>query len=272
MTLQALHSAPPDPAGTLAILLHGWEGSAEAYYMLSLGQKLFDAGVDVVRLNLRDHGETHHLNAEIFHSCRLPEVCGAVADIQSRFPGRDTWLIGFSLGGNFMLRVAASEDPRIGPLRGVIAVSPVLDPATTLAALEQEWSVYHRYFVRKWTRSLRRKQKLWPDQLDFSDMLHLADLRRMTASLVARHTEYPTMEDYLEGYAITGDRLATLAAPATILASDDDPIIPAADLARLAPHPLLKVIRHARGGHMGFMQSPFAPSWLNGFIAGQLGV
>ncbi|MGC4029028.1 MAG: alpha/beta fold hydrolase [Steroidobacteraceae bacterium] len=270
--LQAFHAAPAQPRGLAAVLLHGWEGSAEAHYVLSLGQSLFEAGVEVVRLNLRDHGETHHLNRDIFHSCRLPEVCGAVAAIQSRLPGRALWLIGFSLGGNFMLRVAASGDARLGPLAGVVAVSPVLDPATTLDALERGWPLYHRYFVRKWTRSLRRKQQLWPQHLDFSGLLGFADLRRMTAALVVRHTDFPTMEDYLEGYAITGERLATLAAPAVILAAEDDPIIPAADLARLAVHPGLRIVRYPYGGHMGFMTAPGAPPWLNDFVRAQLSV
>lgn len=268
--LQAFHSAPPRPGNAAAVLLHGWEGSADAHYVLSLGQTLYEAGVDVVRLNLRDHGQTHHLNRDIFHSCRLPEVCGAVAAIQARLPDRALSLVGFSLGGNFMLRVAASGDARLGPLRGVVAISPVLDPAATLDALERGWSVYHRYFVRKWTRSLRRKQQLWPQELDFSDLLHFGDLRRMTAALVARHTSFASMEDYLEGYAITGERLATLAAPAVILAADDDPIIPAADFSRLAAHPLLRVVRVAHGGHMGFLHSPLAPSWLDAFVLAQL--
>ena len=64
------------------VLLHGWEGSAESLYVLSLAQLLYQQGFEIVRLNLRDHGETHHLNRELFHSCRLPEVVGAVRTLQ----------------------------------------------------------------------------------------------------------------------------------------------------------------------------------------------
>ncbi len=60
--------------------------------MLSLAQSLFNAGFDIVRLNLRDHGETHHLNRDIFHSCLLPEVVGAVKRLQDMFRrGRCRW-------------------------------------------------------------------------------------------------------------------------------------------------------------------------------------
>jgi predicted alpha/beta-fold hydrolase len=91
----------------MAVLLHGWEGSTESGYVMSLGALLFSRGFDVLRLNLRDHGSTHHLNRGIFHSCRLPEVVGAARAIAARFPEAPLFLAGFSLGGNFMLRVAA---------------------------------------------------------------------------------------------------------------------------------------------------------------------
>ena len=108
--LQAFHAAAAGGEGRVAVLLHGWEGSADSTYVLALAQQLYDRGFDVVRLNLRDHGATHHLNRELFHSCRLPEVVGAIRRIQLMFPGKPLHLAGFSLGGNFMLRAAAQAE------------------------------------------------------------------------------------------------------------------------------------------------------------------
>ncbi|MDR2214308.1 MAG: alpha/beta fold hydrolase [Nevskiaceae bacterium] len=270
--LQAFHACPPQPNGQLAVLLHGWEGSADARYVLTLAQLLFERGVEVIRLNLRDHGDTHHLNEDIFHSCRLPEVIDAVAAVSQRRPQHRRWLIGFSLGGNFMLRVAASGDARVAGLAGVIAVSPVLDPDHTLTAMEHGMPVYQKYFVRKWISSLRRKQAAWRGRHDFSHMLHWRDLRRMTAALVARHTDFPSMEAYLRGYAIVGERLATLTAPATILTAEDDPIIPVADLVRLARSDNLSIVTTPQGGHMGFIESPWKRSWVNGWILEKMGL
>ena len=111
-----LQSFYADPAragiarvGRTAVLVHGWEGNAESLYILSLGQQLFERGFDVLRLNLRDHGDTHHLNRELFHSCRLPEVVGAVRCPAGAVAGKPLRLVGFSLGGNFMLRVGGAE-------------------------------------------------------------------------------------------------------------------------------------------------------------------
>jgi predicted alpha/beta-fold hydrolase len=270
--LQAWHAAPPKRSGRVAILLHGWEGSAESYYILALANRLFEAGVDVVRLNLRDHGDTHHLNEGIFHSCRLAEVCGAVGAVAQRFAGTAPWIIGFSLGGNFALRVGASDDPRVGPLAGIIAVSPVLHPDSAMRAMEQGMPLYQRYFVRKWSRSLQRKQQLWRPELVREEIYGYGDLRRMTEVLVSDHTDFPGIQHYLDGYAITGNRLQTLKAPATLLTALDDPIIPAADLDRLARPPNLRIVTTQKGGHMGFVTSPFAPSWVNDFVCETMGL
>jgi uncharacterized protein len=139
----------------------------------------------------------------------------------------------------------------------------VLDPAATLLTLEQGLPIYHSYFVRKWSRSLARKQLAWPDHYDFEELLRIRNLREMTRQLVLSHTEYPTMDDYLAGYAITGDRLTTLAAPATVLTSLDDPIINAADLARLARAPHLNIVTTAHGGHCGFIESLGDGNWID---------
>ena len=249
----------------VAVLLHGWEGSAEATYVLSLGCLLLAHGFDVVRLNLRDHGATHHLNREIFHSCRLPEVVGAMRALAERFTGARLYLAGFSLGGNFMLRVAADASAP-GAIAGVVAVSPVLDPEVTLAALERGPGIYQRSFLTRWSRSLRIKETAWPGVHDFAPTLRLKALRSMTADLVARYTEFPSLADYLSGYAVTGDRLAGLRVPASVLLADDDPIVPAADLKRLAPSPQLTVVRSRYGGHCGFADNVAQPSIADRFV------
>src|SRR5438105_2821080 len=133
--LQCFVSGPAEGPGRPVVLLHGWEGSADSLYLLSLAQLLFEQRFEVVRLNLRDHGDTHHLNRELFHSCRLPEVVGAVRALQQHFAGRPLQLVGFSLGGNFMLRVAAQAREAALDLERVIAVSPVLDPARAPGAI-----------------------------------------------------------------------------------------------------------------------------------------
>jgi predicted alpha/beta-fold hydrolase len=266
VTLQAFHSSPErrgrEPGKRMAVMLHGWEGSVESSYVMALGATLFEQGFEIVRLNLRDHGTTHHLNRDLFHSCRLPEVVGAVQALARRFNGLPMVLAGFSLGGNFMLRVAAHSEARHLPIERVVAVCPVLDPAVTMRTLENGFPGYHSYFVRKWGRSLARKQVAWPDHYDFGDLLQVRSLREMTRQLVLSHTEYRSVEEYLAGYAITGDRLTSLAAPANMIVALDDPIIEANDLSRLARTPRLEITTTAYGGHCGFIEDLGDSSWV----------
>jgi predicted alpha/beta-fold hydrolase len=268
--LQCFHSSPPHGTGRVAVLVHGWEGSAESLYVLSLGQQLFDRGFEVVRLNLRDHGDTHHLNRELFHSCRLPEVVGAMTNVQQLFRGKPLHLVGFSLGGNFMLRVAAEAGDAGLDVAKVIAVSPVLDPGATLIALEQGMPGYQLYFIRKWMRSLLKKQAVWPADYDFREIGRLANLRRMTAELIGRFTEFPSLDEYLNGYSITEGRLARLDVPATIITSLDDPIIPAHSLERLARPSCLQLTVTRFGGHCGFLERLSGPSWVERRIVAEL--
>ena len=249
----------------LALLLHGWEGNAASSHVLSLAALLWQHGFGVVRLNLRDHGATHHLNRELFHCCRLSDVTGAVRALSQQLPHERLYLAGFSLGGNFMLRVAASSEAP-ATLATAVAISPVLDPAATLAALERGVPLYRHYFVRRWSRSLRRKQRAWPEAHDFETLLRTADLRAMTAALVERYTDFPNLEAYLRGYAITDERLETLRVPCALLLAEDDPLVPAADLARLGGDAGLRIVRTRRGGHCSFIERLDAPSFADRFV------
>ncbi len=255
--------------GEPVVLLHGWEGSADSLYVLSLGQQLFERGFDVLRLNLRDHGETHGLNRGLFHSCRLPEVLGALRALQ-RLTGQPLRLVGFSLGGNFLLRAGAEARTAGLDLGRIIAVSPVLDPHETLSALEKGFRGYSVYFARKWWRSLRKKQAAWPQDYDFRDLHGTRDLRRLTSELIGRYTRFASLDEYLDGYSLTGHRLEGLEVPSTLLTALDDPIIPPGGLARLARPSCLDIVVTRRGGHCGFLEQLNGPTWAERLVVEEL--
>lgn len=258
------HSAQPtggEPAKGLMVLLHGWEGSADSLYVLSLASHLYAGGYDIFRLNFRDHGASHHLNQDIFHSCRLDEVLGAMRSIQRLFPGQPTGVAGFSLGANFALRIAAQAPAAGIELRRAIAICPVLKPHSTMDVLENGWSVYQQYFIAKWKRSLRLKQQLFPQAYDFSSILAQRSIKTMTEILVERYSDFGSLDAYLNGYAIVGDALAALQIPSHVIFALDDPIIPARDLQDLARTPYLQITAVPRGGHCGFMDRFTGESW-----------
>ncbi|MGI9264053.1 MAG: YheT family hydrolase [Gammaproteobacteria bacterium] len=247
----------------LAVLIHGWEGSTESLYVLSAGSRLQRMGYDVFRLNLRDHGQSHHLNKELFHSNRIKEVVGAIRRIQEIYKPEHYFLGGFSLGGNFSLRVAIRAPDAGINLRKVVAVCPVLEPASTMEALELGWFGFRQYFVRKWKRSLLAKEACFPARYDFSGLDELKTLTQITEAFVEEHAGYPDMHTYLKDYAITDHVMADLQVPSHIIFAADDPVIPVRDLRRLARSPALDITLTAHGGHCGFVEDLTLNNWVD---------
>ncbi|MBS0515636.1 MAG: alpha/beta fold hydrolase [Proteobacteria bacterium] len=269
--LQGFHTRQtvrPQPRA-LVVLLHGWEGSVQSTYVLNTGARLLAEGCDVFRLNFRDHGDTHHLNRDIFHSCRIEEVVGALAAIAATLSQRPLVLGGYSLGGNFALRAALRARQAGVELAWVFAVCPPISPSVAMRAIESS-PVYSYYFLRKWRSSLKRKQALFPQVQLFAASELRGNLRELTQSLVSRHTDFGTVENYFNGYSIAGDTLSALAVPATILTAADDPIIPVADFHALKLSASTERVIVPHGGHCGFIRDASLSSWAEDFLAERL--
>ena len=270
--LQGLHSIVPGQAPRgLALLLHGWEGSVESSYMRLTAARLLRAGFEVFRLNFRDHGDTHHLNEAMFHSNRIDEVVHAAVDVARRFPARPMFVAGYSLGGNFALRLGLRAPAAGLELAHIAAVCPVLDPARTMDTLEHGAALYSWYFARRWRDSLRRKRALFPHAHGFDDNILTLDMRELTRWLVERYTDFGSLEHYFDGYALAGARLATLAVPASILTSADDPVIPVDDFRALRLPATAAVHIADFGGHCAFLENArfdgFAERWVAARLA-----
>lgn len=245
----------------LVILIHGWEGGSSSSYMLSAAARLFDAGFTVFRLNLRDHGDSHGLNRELFNSTRLSEVIGALkAIIRSQKP-QPVFVAGFSLGGNFALRLGL-KGPEAGvKLNAIAAVCPLINPATATTRLEDKLPLYHDYFVKKWKRSLQKKLALFPDLDNAGILMRCRSLRAMHDHFVPRHTDYPTTTAYFAAYTLSASMLERLPIPCHIIAADDDPITTTSDLDTIGHPPSLSFCRTRYGGHCGFLKDYALRSW-----------
>jgi predicted alpha/beta-fold hydrolase len=257
--LQAFWSRQTErPAGAqakVAVLLHGWEGSANSNYVLANAARLWAQGFDVLRFNFRDHGDTHHLNPGLFHSCRLEEVLLGLKDWQQRSDVADWHLCGYSLGGNFALRVALNAEGSGLKIRHVVAVCPVINPANAMRAMEEAGWFYQRYFERKWSRSLRRKKQLFPELYGTDNMDRIRGLNARTDHTARRYSGYENAAHYYDGYSVGDGRLGGLQVPVTILTAMDDPVIPISDFDGLAGLPNLDLKIAAHGGHCGFLKN-----------------
>ncbi len=266
--LQVAISATDTCRGPVAILLHGWEGSINSAYVVTTARFLVANGWHVVRINFRDHGETHHLNPGLFYASRLDEVYYAIVKCCQKWPAQPVILCGFSLGGNFALRAAlrlSCEQPPGTKLIHVLAVSPLIDPEKTTRAVDQTGFV-RSYFLRKWRNSLMKKQKAYPELYDFSDVLKMTRIETITSVLLKRYSPFKDIKDYFETYTLTGSRLAPINLPTTILTARDDPIIPVKDIQDLATGPSLRKIILSYGGHNGFIQGFIKGAWYFNYL------
>lgn len=265
-TLQGFYSPQPKNNKQTAILIHGWEGSAMSTYLQRMAHQLYAAGIGVYRLNLRDHGDSHHLNEALFHSCRLDEVVASLKQLQARFMGQDLYLIGFSLGGNFAVRAAADRDLSF---TGVYAVSPPVNPENSMHAIEAS-KLYGPYFLRKWKRSLAIKQNHFPHLFEGHPWQQLNSLKELTETLVLKHTEYKTIEAYFYGYSLTPEVIKNINSPTQIITAWDDPVIPFADFSTIDRLSNIKLVTTPTGGHCGFIKNWRLHSWVEDYIINEI--
>ena len=265
--LLGYHSIQDDgQAKGLAILLHGWEGSADSTYLLRCGRSLYVNGYDVFRLNFRDHGDSHHLNEGIFYAVLLEEIYQSVLQVADLSGRRPVFLIGFSLGGNFVLRILKKcASVPIKNLCHAVSISPVLNPQKSTTKIDQI-AFIRKYFLTKWRRSLTKKQALFPDLYDFGNVMGVKTVQALTDALLERYSDFSTAQDYFDAYALMGSAIADINTPTTIVTAQDDPIIPIEDFYDLKLNTHIRLVIHPHGGHNGFITGFKLQSWYENMI------
>ena len=241
----------PAPGKPLVIIIPGWLGSSRSTYVMSSASVLHRAGFATARINLRDHGETAHLNEGLFNSALIEEVVSLVRRLRSDYGQHGAGLLGYSLGGNFALRIA-----RVVPDLPTLAVCPAIEPAATMVQIDRN-PIYQRYFVRKWRKAWRQKQAAFPSRYDFTQAFSLNTVSALTDYFVRYHSAFESTDEYFAAYDLSEDALSGV--NAHILAAHDDPIIPAAHYANLPGSLSLNLT--ARGGHGAYLSSWRLQSW-----------
>ena len=245
----------------VVILLHGWEGSSNSAYQVTTAKYLLDHSFDVLRLNLRDHGDSHHLNRDFFNSTMTQEVADVIESFLQMHRYEQVFMAGFSLGGNFTLRIAADHGRALG-LDAVVAISPPVDPVNAMLTINKTLFIYRRYFLRRWTRSLRKKLHYFPEHGSIDELSAARTLDQINATFIPKFTPFPNPTAYFTAYGITGDRLAALDLPAYLIAAADDPVVPSEDITKINAPQQLTIDVQSHGGHCGFIQNLSAESWI----------
>ena len=258
-TLQGEYCAQAGQARGLVTLIHGWLGDAQSTYLRSATATLFAQGYSVFRLHLRDHGSSASLNREPFLAIRVREVASALRQIWQRFPHASHHLVGYSLGGNIALRTAAGLGEDKAGLQQVIAICPPIDPALASEAISRN-AIFNPYFSKAWKRAFQEKIDLFPEYERHRDLLSGENVLALHEAYVPVFSDFPDASSYFRAYTLNGQ---TLAIPATVIASEDDPCIPVQSLPLIEGLDGVRIERTRHGGHCGFLTRYRSGSWLD---------
>lgn len=241
------------------LALHGLEGSSTAHYMLGIADKALRAGFNAVLLNQRNCGGTEHLGPGLYHSGLIEDAAFLIRTLAATDGIQRVIAAGYSLGGNLALRLAGTHTHADLPsLKGVCAVSPVLDLEACVRALERRSNFLYQWnFVRNLKNRMRRKHAHFPGRFDLSRLGAIRTVRQFDAAYTAPFFGFASAEDYYHRAAALRviDRIEI---PALIITAEDDPFVPHQSFADRAirdnPNVTLVVTRH--GGHCGFLAEP----------------
>ncbi len=247
---------PARDRAPVLLLLHGLEGSSLAHYMRGIAEKAWVAGFSVVRLNQRNCGGTEHLSRGLYHSGLTHDPLFLLRHLieHERVPA--VVVAGYSLGGNLTLKLAGELADAAPPqLKAVCAVSPTMDLALCVDALERRPNLLYQYnFMRNLRARLRRKARLFPDLYDPRRLDAVWTVRKFDDAYTAPMNGFGTAARYYHEASSLRvvDRIRV---PALILTAANDPFVPPEQFTRpeIAANPHLRVVITDDGGHCGFV-------------------
>jgi uncharacterized protein len=250
------HWQPERRNAPALIIVHGLEGSSQSQYVIGATAKALAAGMSVVRMNMRNCGRTGHLGPTLYHSGLSGDVREvAFAVLRDQKVAR-LLLLGFSLGGNLVLKLAGEWGREAPPeLRGVAAVSPALDLAASADALHLPANrLYEIYFLWNLKRSVRAKARLYQGRYDLTRLRRLRSLRDFDHRVTAFYCGFDSADDYY-ARASASQLLDRIAVPALVIHAADDPFIriTPSTHAKLLANPCIRYVETEHGGHCGFL-------------------
>lgn len=248
-------SAAPawQPGQRIALLVHGLGGAHDSGYMQRLARLLVPHGLRVVRLDLRGCGRGLALARGSYNGACSGDVRAAVAELSRAYPTSPVVLIGFSLGGNVVLKLAGEADAHPVPnLERVAAVSPPIDLELCAALLALPRNrLYELHFLRGLMSQVRQRRRYFPD------LPEVRFPRRMTLRIFDDLHTAPEggFADALDYYrrASSLPLLPRIGVPTFILTAQDDPFIAIEPFEGLVVPEHIQVQIAPRGGHIGFL-------------------
>ena len=251
-TTAALHWPRERSGRPLALLIHGLTGCEDSTYMRATARLLLQAGLPVLRLNQRGAGPSRRLCSERYHAGRSEDVARAIAGLPGRVTAHGIFAVGYSLGGNVLLKYLGERGCDT-PVRAAAVVSPPLDLAATCRSMmAPRNALYHRYFMSE-LRAEALALREPPGEDGRRAILAARDIREFDELVTAPRNGFAGADDYYRRSSCAGF-LERIEVPTLLVQSGDDPIVPAEPFRNREWHanPRLMPVLLARGGHVGF--------------------
>lgn len=243
------------------VIWHGMEGSTRSVYMIATAEKAFRAGFNVVRVNFRNCGGTEHLTPTLYHGGLSEDLRAVVKELIEKDGLDRIFLLGFSLGGNMVLKLVGEygEDaPSEVIAAGVVSPSVDLEASAESILSRENW-LYQKQFLFSLKSRIRLKQKLFPDRYDVSELPRIRTIRDFDEAFVATAAGFKNADDYYY-HASSLRVIANIRIPTLIIHAEDDPFIPFEPLRDpvFAENPYILMMVTERGGHVAFISSTTA--------------
>jgi uncharacterized protein len=238
------------------VIVHGLEGSSRSQYVLGNTARALAAGLNVVRMNMRSCGGTDELSPTIYHSGRSEDVAAVVAKLIETQGLSKIALVGYSMGGNLVLKYAGEVASNPPPqLKAIAGISPLMDLAPSSAALHKlQNRMYEQHFLRSMLARVRRKIELFPELYSADGLEKIRSMRLFDEHIVARYGNFRDADDYY--YSVASANFAqSFNLPTLIVHSLDDPFIVMLPETRttLLENPHVTYIETKHGGHCAFL-------------------
>jgi len=237
-------------------MVHGLCGSHESPYMIRLAKKLSEKGYRVIRFNMRGCGSSKGKSKKLYHSGRSDDVLEALKYIKNETPKSKITLMGFSLGGNIVLKLSGELNTEASNLiEKVIAVGAPVDLFSSVCLMQEpENQFYQNYFLKLLTQDIEYRQDLFSD-VEKVKIPKNINLLEFDEGYTAPQCGFDSAIDY---YKKSSSRnvIHNIDIPCRILFSEDDPIISSTSLDHLSLKDHIQIYKTKRGGHLGYLGIP----------------
>lgn len=255
-----------DEKGPIVIMLHGFEGSIDSHYSKGMLIALKKYGLRSVFMHFRGCSGTHNRLPKNYHSGDTEDIAHLAAVLKKREPKTKLAAIGYSLGGNVLLKWLG-ETGKENPLESAIAVSVPFELTNAVNRIQRGFSrLYHWYLLNHVCRRLQAKFKhieSYAAHFTIEQIKTIKSIVEFDDMVTAKLHGFENAHHYYNS-ASSRQYLKNIKVPTLIVHAKDDPFMTPEAIpsqSELSPYVQLEVSE--KGGHVGFISggTPWKPTF-----------